>query len=87
MLDVEQIVRYFPRYHKYTVGTRLRDHAMDVNCLCHRAWFDKRNHAAWLDRLVFKVDDFKLCLQLALAKRRFDYRLGNKTILIRSNTA
>jgi len=71
MLEVELIVRHFPRYHKYMVGERLRDHAMDVNFLCNRAWFDKTNQARWLSRLVFKVDDFKSVLQLAKEVQAF----------------
>lgn len=65
MLDVEQIVRYFPRYHKYTIGTQMREQAMKVWKLCHRVWRDKPNRAEWMNKLVFAVDDFKLSLQLA----------------------
>jgi hypothetical protein len=38
LLEIEQAVRRFPRYHKYTHGTRLRDQAMAVTQLAHRAW-------------------------------------------------
>lgn len=65
MLDIEQIVRQFPRYHKYTIGTRLRKHAMKVTSLCHRVWRDKSQQIDWVNKLVFTVDDFKISLQLA----------------------
>jgi hypothetical protein len=37
-LEIEQAVRRFPRYHKYTTGTDLRSCAKRVVLLAHRGW-------------------------------------------------
>ena len=37
MVDVEEAVRRIPRYHKYTLGTDLRRHAMSICRLVARA--------------------------------------------------
>ncbi len=74
LVAVEQSVRHFPRYHKYTLGSEMRRQAMNICRLIQRAWFEQRqrkNHAtsvelqANLDRLIYAVDDLKLQLQLA----------------------
>lgn len=64
MLEIEQAVRRFPRYHKYTHGTRLREQAMGVARLAHRAWRDQAHRGMWTTKLVWAVDDLKLSLQL-----------------------
>jgi hypothetical protein len=64
MLEIEQAVRRFPRYHKYTHGTRLREQAMAIARLAHRAWRDQGNRGMWTAKLVWAVDDLKLSLQL-----------------------
>jgi hypothetical protein len=64
MLEIEQAVRRFPRYHKYTHGTRLREQAMAIARLAHRAWRDQQNRPLWTTKLVWAVDDLKLSLQL-----------------------
>lgn len=71
MLEIEQAVRGFPRYHKYTHGTRLRDQAMDVAQLSHRAWRDRRRQTEWTAKLIFAIDDLKLSLQLGAQIRAF----------------
>ena len=38
MLDIEQAVRSFPRYHRYATGARLRNQAFDLTASAHRAW-------------------------------------------------
>lgn len=40
LADIENAVRRFPRYHKYTVGSDLRAQAMAVARCTHRAWRD-----------------------------------------------
>jgi len=64
MLEIEQAVRRFPRYHKYTHGTRLREQALGVARLAHRAWRDQAHRDMWTTKLVWAVDDLKLSLQL-----------------------
>ena len=61
LLAIEQAVRVFPRYHKYTLGTELRRQAMQVCRLIMRA----AEQARWLAQLVLAIDDLKLSVQLA----------------------
>jgi len=71
LVEIEQAVRRFPRYHKYTVGKELRAQAMRVCKLAHRAWRDRPRQADWLSRLVWAVDDLKLNLQLGSRVKAF----------------
>jgi hypothetical protein len=64
LLEVEQAVKHFPRYHKYTLGTELRQKAMLICQLVARAWREKTQNLAILKRLVATVDDLKIQLQL-----------------------
>ena len=72
LIEVEMVVKHFPRYHKYTLGTEIRQQAMRICCLIQRAFLDKTNINTYLSRLVFAVDDVKL--QLYLAKELKVYR-------------
>ena len=65
LLSVERVVRRFPRYHKYTLGSELRQQAMLICRLIHRAWRERQWVCRWLLRLVRAIDDLKLQLQLA----------------------
>ncbi|MCX7086849.1 MAG: four helix bundle protein [Methylococcales bacterium] len=65
LLLVEQAVRHFPRYHKYTLGSELRRQAMKICQWIHRAWQNRAQALAILPRLVLAVDDLKIQLQLA----------------------
>lgn len=38
MLEVEQAIRVFPRYHKYTIGAELRASVLRLRQTIHRAW-------------------------------------------------
>lgn len=38
LLYIEQVVRYFPRYHKYTLGSEMRSQAMRICRLINRAF-------------------------------------------------
>jgi hypothetical protein len=71
LLELEEIVRGFPRYHKYAVGAELRLHARTVSRCAHRAWRDQGYRAQWVRRLVFAVDDLKFTIQLAKDVRAF----------------
>ena len=64
MLEIEQAVRRFPRYHKYAHGAKLREQAMNIARLTHRAWRDQARREMWIVKLVWAVDDLKLSLQL-----------------------
>ncbi len=64
LLEVEQAVKHFPRYHKYTLGTELRRQAMLICQLVARAWREKTQNLDILKRLVATVDDLKIQLQL-----------------------
>ncbi|MDP2903621.1 MAG: four helix bundle protein [Methylovulum sp.] len=65
LLEIEQAVKHFPRYHKYTLGSELRTQAMLICRLTGRAWRDKSSAQHWLEKLVPAVDDLKIQLQLA----------------------
>ena len=71
LLEIEQAVRSFPRYHKYALGTDLRAQAMEVARLCHRAWRDRARQRHWTDQLVWAIDELKLSLQLGQTLRAF----------------
>ena len=67
LLEIEQEVRKFPRYHKYVLGSDLRRQAMTV---CR--WVTRAAHAEGpetreqaLSRLTLAVEDLKLSIQLA----------------------
>lgn len=62
--DIEQAVRGFARYHKYTLGADLRAQAMTVLRLCHRAWRDRPRQQHWVSELIWAIDELKLSLQL-----------------------
>ena len=61
---IEDAVRRFPRYHKYTLGSDLRHQAMGVCRLILRAWHARDDRARQIERLVLAVDDLKLMVQL-----------------------
>jgi hypothetical protein len=71
LVDIEQAVRRFARFHKYSFGADLRAQAMKVAQLVHRAWRDRARQAEWLGKLVWAVDDLKLSLQLGSRIRAF----------------
>ena len=73
LVHTEQAVRGFSRYHKYTVGTDLRQNAMRIMRTVHRAVYDKTQHAKHLDALVWAVDDYKLTLQLSMEVQAFTH--------------
>ncbi len=68
---IEQVVRQFSRYHRYTLGTDLRQQAMKVLRIVHKAWRDKANQSKHLKSLVWAIDDLKLTLQTAKELQAF----------------
>ena len=71
LVEVEEAVRRFPRYHKYSLGQDLRAQSMTIARLCHRAWHDKAGQGDWLKQLVWAVDDLKISLQLGMRIKAF----------------
>ena len=66
MVEIENSVRRFSRYHKYTLGTELRRQAMAIcRCIVHAAAHRQAAQEADLERLVFAVEDIKTSIQLA----------------------
>lgn len=66
LLHTEQMVMRFARYHKYTVGTELRQRAFGLMQQVNKAVHDKPRQGEHVQALVWQVDDYKLCLQLAM---------------------
>jgi hypothetical protein len=64
LLLIEDTVRHFPRYHKYTLGSDLRKQAMNVCRWIARAVHDKQGRAQHIKRLIFCIDDMKILIQL-----------------------
>jgi hypothetical protein len=64
LVDVEQAVRGFPRYHRYAIGADLRNQAAQVMRLCNRAWRDRAAQLQWTTDLVWAIDELKLSLQI-----------------------
>lgn len=71
LLAIEQAVRPFPRYHKYTLGTDLRRQAMRVCRLILRASNKGEDQAERVARVVDAVDDLKLQIQLGKELQAF----------------
>jgi hypothetical protein len=66
LIHTEESVKRFSRYHKYTVGTDLRQNAMRVMRGVHRAVYDKAQQAKHIEMLVWLIDEYKLTLQLGM---------------------
>ncbi|MDP2141331.1 MAG: four helix bundle protein [Gammaproteobacteria bacterium] len=64
LAELERVVRGFARYHKYTLGTDIRNQAMTVVRHCHRAWRDRARQEYWKSELVWAIDELKLSLQI-----------------------
>ena len=71
-VHLEQAVRRFPRYHKYTLGTDLRRCAQRLCRLVTRAaQAGVEQRPAVLDELVLAVEEMKTLLTLAQETRAF----------------
>ena len=64
MGDIETAVTRFPRAHRYTLGSDLRQQAMTVARLAHKAWRERENQSARIADLSEAIDDLKLRMQL-----------------------
>ncbi|MDP5137337.1 four helix bundle protein [Rheinheimera baltica] len=67
MVEIELAVKQFPRYHKYTLGSELRQQAMSICRLVARAGQanELNEREQCLKQLVWQVEDLKVRLQLA----------------------
>lgn len=65
LLSIEKVVKRFPKYHKYTLGTELRNNALKVCNLIHQAWHEKRQQCELLHQLKYCLDEIKIQLHLA----------------------
>lgn len=67
----EDVVRSFARYHKYQLGSDIREQAVQVLRLAHRAWRMRQNQLAQVNALIWAIDDLKLSLQIAKQLKAF----------------
>lgn len=65
LVDIEQAVRRFARYHRYQVGADLRAQAMMVARLVNHAWREREARAYWVAELGRAIDALRLTVQLA----------------------
>ncbi len=72
LLEIEQAVRQFPRYHRYAVGADLRKQAMTVFSSANRAWRDRARQTELVGQLVWDIDSLKQHLQLAKLLHAFN---------------
>lgn len=63
-VDLETAVRRFARYHKYTIGTDLRQQAMSVTRCAYRAWRFRSAQLRCVQDLSAAIDELKLTVQL-----------------------
>jgi hypothetical protein len=66
LVHTEELVRRFTRYHKHMVGTDLRRQAMALMRCVHQAGLDRTRQTEHVRALVWRVDDYKLTLQLVI---------------------
>ena len=66
LLEVEQAVRGFSRYHKYSLGSELRQQTMNICRLVARAAQEQsvQRRLNMVEQLVWAVEDLKIRLQL-----------------------
>ena len=65
LIMIEQAVMSFARYHRYSIGADLRQQAIKVLRLVHRALREKSQQTKHVKNLVWALDDLRLSLQLA----------------------
>ena len=66
LVHTEHMVKRFSRYHKYTVGTELRQGAMQLMRTVNQAVHDKSRQTQHVQALVWRLDEYKLTLQLGM---------------------
>jgi len=71
LVAVEQVVRKFSRYHKYTLGTEMRRKAMHICQQIIRIYHAGSRPVPMLQRLLTLIEDCKLQIQLAKELKAF----------------
>ncbi|MCI5147797.1 MAG: four helix bundle protein [Candidatus Electrothrix sp. AR3] len=72
LLELEQAVRQFSRYHKYTVGTDLRRQAMYIcRMLVRSLSAEEGQRLHQVRQMRHAVDDIKVMIQLAQEIKAF----------------
>ena len=71
LLEIEQEVRRFARYHKYATGADLRTEAKQIVLAARQAWFDKDARAAWIHELALAIEKLKISMQLGMQLKAF----------------
>ncbi len=71
LVEVEQAVRGFSRYHKYSVGTALRTTALRLCQAIHRAYSRQQSQCKMVQHVAELSDDLKLHIQLARELQAF----------------
>jgi len=64
LLELELSVKQFSRYHKYTIGTELRQLALRLCKAIHRAFTRKHSKIKCIQQVVELIDDLKFQLRL-----------------------
>lgn len=70
-MDIENAVRGFPHFHKYSSGELLRRQVRKVQRLVGRAWRDQDRQARWLELLVDAVDQLREDIELSQDVKAF----------------
>lgn len=65
MVEIENVVRCFSKYHRYTVGAELRSVVMRIGQVLHRAFSRKNNKHKLVQQLAELIEDLKLQIQIA----------------------
>lgn len=71
MVAIEQAVKSFPRYHKYTLGSELRTNAHRLCQVVHRVATRQHNRHKLLQQLVELIDDLKCRIGIAQSLNAF----------------
>lgn len=77
LLEVEQAVRGFARFHKYALGSDLRKLAMKIAMLAHRAWRDVAARVTLLSNLDRNLQEMKIALVLGSRLKAFSSDMGD----------
>ncbi|MEA2049890.1 MAG: four helix bundle protein [Campylobacterota bacterium] len=67
---IEQIVKTFDKYHKYTLGEDLRNSSKEILFLIHRVNV-AREKKDILETLVFKCEELKMIIQISKELKLF----------------
>lgn len=71
LVVIEEAVRGFPRYHKYTLGADMRRQAMSICRLIVRAVSGGGGRLQRVENLMLAVEDIKIQITLAKEVRGF----------------